>query len=142
MTSTTPRTQPSDERAIANLMVEYAYLNDDFDIDGLGELFANSAFTLDGHTVRNRDEVVALSREIIQMRPDGRSATTHEITNIMITVDAAAGTANGSAYWTLYKTISGEPREALQSGRYADTFVIVDGEWQFVERVATALWHL
>ena len=142
MTSSSLRAQASDERAIADLMVEYAYLNDDFDIDGLGNLFAESAFTLDGHTVRNRDEVVALSQQIIQKRADGRSATTHEITNLMVDVDGDAGTAAGRAYWTLYRTVSGEPRQALQSGRYADTFVRVEGEWRFVERVATTLWHL
>ena len=59
----TPITHPTmpDERAIENLMVEYAYRNDDFDIQGLGELFADAAFTLDGLTVQNRSEVEGLA---------------------------------------------------------------------------------
>ena len=131
-----------DERAIENLMVEYAYRNDDFDIQGLGELFADAAFTLDGLTVQNRSEVEGLAAQIIKARDDGRSATTHEITNVMIQVDPTAATAVGRAYWTLYLTITGQPRQALQSGRYDDSFRKSGDRWSYIERRATTLWRL
>lgn len=142
MSPTTAPSPISDERAIANLMVEYAYRNDDLDVAGLGDLFAESAFTLDGQTVRGREEVVSLAGQMIQPRDDGRSATTHEITNVMVEVDLPAGTAVGQAYWTLYATVTGQPREALQSGRYLDAFENRSGTWRFTERVATTLWRL
>jgi hypothetical protein len=41
----------SSERAIENLNSSYAFLNDDADIAGLGELFANAVCTLDGTTL-------------------------------------------------------------------------------------------
>jgi ketosteroid isomerase-like protein len=132
----------SSERAIANLMALYAYRNDDADIAGLGELYAEAVFTLDGTAARGRDEIEARARGIIQVREDGRSATTHEITNIMIDVDEEMGTAVGRAYWTLYQTVSGKPRVAILSGRYLDRFERRHGEWRFTERTATSLWQL
>ena len=52
----------SSERAIANLIASYAFLNDDADIAGLGELFADAVCTLDGTTARGRHEVETLAR--------------------------------------------------------------------------------
>jgi len=96
----------SSERAIENLVSSYAFLNDDADIVGLGELFADAVCTLDGVTARGRQEVEALARNIIDVGQDGRSTTSHEITNIMIEVDEVGGTAMGRAYWTLYQAVS------------------------------------
>jgi ketosteroid isomerase-like protein len=132
----------SSERAIANLMALYAYRNDDADIAGLGDLYAEAVFTLDGTAARGRDEIEAAARGIIQVREDGRSTTTHEITNIMIDVDEEMGTAVGRAYWTLYQTVPGTPRVAILSGRYFDRFERRDGQWRFTERNATSLWQL
>ncbi|MEU7276169.1 MULTISPECIES: nuclear transport factor 2 family protein [Streptomyces] len=128
------------ECEISNLMSAYAYRNDDYDISGLGDLFADAVFTLDGTAARGRTEIEELARGIIEVRADGRSATTHELTNIMISVDEAAATAVGHAYWTLYRTVPGTPREAVLSGRYLDHFAYRDGRWGFAERRATTLW--
>jgi ketosteroid isomerase-like protein len=130
----------SSERAIENLISSYAFLNDDADISGIGELFAEAVCTLDETTARGREEVETLARNIIDVREDGRSTTTHEITNIMIEVDEVAGTAVGHAYWTLYQTVSGTPRQPVLSGRYLDRFERRDGQWRFAERNATSLW--
>jgi ketosteroid isomerase-like protein len=130
----------SSERAIENLISVYAFLNDDADIAGLGELFADAVCTLDGTTARGRDEIEHLARGIIEVREDGRSTTTHEITNIMIEINEEAGTAVGQAYWTLHQALSGTPRQPLLSGRYLDRFERRDGQWRFAERNATSLW--
>jgi len=130
----------SSERAIANLIASYAFLNDDADIAGLGQLFADAVCTLDGTTARGRQEVETLARTIINVGQDGRSTTSHEITNIMIEIDEEAGTAIGHAYWTLYQTVSGTPRQPVLSGRYLDRFERRDGQWRFAERNATSLW--
>jgi hypothetical protein len=104
----------SSERAIANLMALYAYRNDDADIAGLGDLYADAVFTLDGTAAPN----------------------------IMIDVDEEMGTAVGRAYWTLYQTVPGTPRVAILSGRYPGRFERRDGNWRFTERIATSLWRL
>lgn len=131
----------SSERAIENLISSYAFRNDDADIVGLGELFADAVCTLDGFTARGRQEVEALARNIIDVGQDGRSTTSHEITNIMIEVDEVAGTAVGRAYWTLYQAVSGTSRQPVLSGRYLDRFERRNGQWQFAERTATTRWQ-
>jgi ketosteroid isomerase-like protein len=130
----------SSERAIENLVSSYAFLNDDADFAGLGDLFADAVCTLDGITARGRQEVEALARNIVDVGADGRSTTSHEITNIMIEVDEVGGTAIGRAYWTLYQAVSGTPRQPVLSGRYLDRFERRDGRWRFAERTATSLW--
>jgi hypothetical protein len=130
----------SSERAIENLIASYAFLNDDADIAGLGELFANAVCTLDGTTARGRYEVETLARTIINVGPDGRSTTSHEITNIILDIDEVAGTAVGRAYWTVYQAVSGSPRQPILAGRYHDRFQRRDGVWRFAEWTATTLW--
>jgi hypothetical protein len=130
----------SSERAIENLIASYAFLNDDADIAGLGDLFADAVCTLDGTTARGRDEVETLARTIITVGEDGRSTTSHEITNIMLEIDEVAGTAVGRAYWTVYQAVSGSPRQPILAGRYHDRFECRDGVWRFAEWTATTLW--
>src|SRR6202158_3049676 len=74
----------SSERAIENLIASYAFLNDDADVAGLGELFADAVCTLDGTPARGSHEVETLARTIINVGEDGRSTTSHEFTNIML----------------------------------------------------------
>jgi ketosteroid isomerase-like protein len=130
----------SSERAIENLIASYAFLNDDADIAGLGELFADAVCTLDGTTARGSGEVETLARTIINIGADGRSTTSHEITNIMLDIDEEPGTAVGRAYWTLYLTVSGAPRQPVMAGRYLDRFERRAAGWRFAERTATTLW--
>lgn len=131
----------SSEREIENLISAYAYRNDDADFAGLGDLYADAVFTLDGTSARGREEMETAARDIIRVGEDGRSTTTHEITNIMIEVDEEAGTAVAHAYWTLYQTVSGTPRRPALSGRYLDRFERRDGRWRFAERNATTRWR-
>jgi hypothetical protein len=77
----------SSERAIENLISSYAFLNDDADIAGLGELFADAVFTLDETTARGREEIEHRARGLIQVNEDGASQTRHNITNLIIEVD-------------------------------------------------------
>ena len=52
----------SSERAIENLISSYAFLNDDADIAGLGQLFVGAVFTLDETTARGREEIEQRAR--------------------------------------------------------------------------------
>ena len=136
------QTRISNERALANLIVSYAFANDDADIKKLGDIFENAVFKLAGITATGREEIEAVAGSIIQVMPEGRSSTTHEITNIVIEVDDNGTSAQAQSYWTLYKTVSGQPREAVLSGRYEDIFKYDSSRWTFKERVATILWKL
>jgi hypothetical protein len=137
----TPSAQSSD-RAIANLLAAYAFRNDDADIPGLGDLFAEAVFTLNGDTARGKAEIEAMAGAIIPIASDGRSATSHEITNISIEVNETTGTATASSYWTLYNAVSGEPRQAFLAGHYQDAFGRKDGVWRFTRRDAVVRWSL
>jgi hypothetical protein len=136
------QTRISNERAIANLIVSYAFANDDADITRLGDIFESAVFKLAGITATGREEIEAVAGSIIQVTSEGRSSTTHEITNIMIEVDDTGTSAKARSYWTLYQTISGQPRQAVLSGRYEDIFKFDGSKWTFKERVATILWKL
>jgi ketosteroid isomerase-like protein len=130
----------SSERAIENLISSYAYLNDDADIAGLGELLADAVCTLDATTVRGRDEVEQLARDIIQVNEDGTSLTRHNITNLIIDVDEDAGTATARAYWTVHQSVHGFPQHAVLAGRYQNRFERHDDKWRFTELNATTTW--
>jgi len=132
----------SDERSISNLMVSYAYANDDANIKELGELFKDASIKIGDIAATGRGEIEALAGNLIQPRADGRSSTTHELTNIVIEINEDGISAKGSAYYTLYKTISGTPREAILSGRYSDYFEKQNGQWIFKQRNASLLWML
>jgi hypothetical protein len=140
LTISPPKPSPTSEQEIANLVSAYAFRNDDADIGGLGDLFAEAVFTLDGTTANGRHQVEAIASAMIPVGPDGRSATSHEITNLTMVVDDAAGTATARSYWTVYRSVSGTPREALMAGRYADEFERRHGEWRFTRRDATTRW--
>lgn len=131
----------SSEQAIANLVAAYAFLNDDADIGGLGDLFAEAIFTLDGAVARGKAEIEAMAAAIIPIGPDGRSATSHEITNLSIEMDDEAGSATAQSYWTLYQAVSGTPRQAVLAGRYRDEFSRANGRWRFARREAVIRWR-
>ena len=130
----------SSERAIENLISSYAYLNDDTDIAGLGDLFADATFTLDGATARGRDEVEERARDMIPVNLDGTSRTRHHITNLIIEVDEEAGTATARAYWTVLSSARGLPQQPVLAGRYQNRFERHDGTWRFTELKATTTW--
>jgi len=130
------------ERAIENLMVSYAYANDDANIKRLGDLFEKAVITIDKITASGRKEIEALAGQLIVPGADGWSSTTHEITNIMIEMNTDGKSAQGSTYWTLYQTVSGTLRVAVISGRYQDKFELINKQWIFKVRNASILWKL
>jgi ketosteroid isomerase-like protein len=129
------------EMSIANLISAYAFRNDDADFTALGDLFSDAVFVLDDTVARGRDEIETMARAIIEVGTDGRSTTTHEITNVMIDVNDKAGTAEARSYWTVYRTVLGSPRVPVLSGRYLDRFTHMEQGWRFAERHATTLWN-
>jgi 3-phenylpropionate/cinnamic acid dioxygenase small subunit len=91
-------------------------------------------------SARGRDEIEAVTGAMIGTNPDGTSATSHTISNLIIEVDEDAGTAEARAYWTLLRCVPGLPLEPVRSGRYRDRFERRDGAWRFVQRTATTTW--
>jgi ketosteroid isomerase-like protein len=135
-----PHASVSSERAIENLISSWAFLNDDADIAGLGELFADAVFTLDETTARGREEIEQRARDVIKVNEEGTSQTQHHIVNLIIEVDEEAGTATARAYWTVLRSVRGLPQQPVLAGRYHGRFERRDGEWRFTELHATTTW--
>jgi hypothetical protein len=136
-----PGTEPSDaaaSRVIENLIATYAFLVDDGEFAGLGDLLADAGFSLNGGpAVRGRDAIERLARETLQTYGDGTPRTRHVTTNIIIEVDEQAGTATSRSYFTVFQSLPGFPLQAIASGRYQDRFQQRDGRWRFIQRLVT-----
>lgn len=126
-------TDASDQ--IRNLLGEYCERIDAGDFDGVGALFADGALADEHGTelARGAEGVAAFYRSGTMLH-DGSPRTKHLVSNTVLEVDDAAGTATArSSYTVLQQT----PRLALQpiiTGRYRDRFVRGDGRWRFAER--------
>lgn len=125
----------TDERCIENLISRYAFLVDDGDFEGLGDLLDHCDFTLGaGPAVRGRAAVVSLARGALQLHSDGTPRTRHVTSNVLIEIDASAGTATGRAYYTVFQAVGDFPLQAVACGTYLDRFERLEGVWRFAER--------
>ena len=121
--------------AIRNLLGRYCELIDDGDFDGVGRLFAEGVLADEHGAVlaSGADGVAAFYRRGTLLH-DGRPRTKHVVTNTVVDVDTAAGTAVArSSYLVLQAT----PRTALHAiitGRYHDRFALGRDGWGFSER--------
>jgi 3-phenylpropionate/cinnamic acid dioxygenase small subunit len=126
---------PSSEREIENLIARYAFLVDDGDFTGLGELLDCAEFTLGATTVRGAAPIQRLAAEALQVYADGTPRTRHVTTNLIIEVDERAGTATSRSYYTVLQQTDGFALQPIATGRYHDTFERIGDTWQFASRV-------
>ncbi len=70
----------------------------------------------------------------VTVYPDGTPRTKHVVTNPIIEVDAAAGTATCRSYYTVFQQAGDFALQPIVAGRYHDQFERVDGKWRFVFR--------
>ena len=105
------------------------------DLDGVADLFVHGAVSGDAHPdpVFGRDAVRELYRATLAN--DGterrlRVATT----DLQITIDEQAGTASCTSTFIVHAPGAADDDEPLFLGRYADTFALIDGRWEFTRR--------
>lgn len=136
---------------IANLLYTYARLVDSGDYAGVGRLFAHARLTAEHSDmdVRGAEAVEAHYARTTRLYPDTRSPKTkHVMTNPIIEVDEAAGTATCHACYTVLQATEALPLQPIITGRYEDTFERVDGRWRytgkkfFVDQVGDLSQHL
>ena len=65
---------------------------------------------------------------------DGTPLTKHVITNPIVEVDEAAGTASCRSYYTVFQQTDDFPLQPVIEGRYHDEFERVDGVWRWSYR--------
>jgi 3-phenylpropionate/cinnamic acid dioxygenase small subunit len=118
------------DRQIENLIARYAFLVDDGDFAGLGELLEAADFTL----VHGKAAVEELALSTLRTYADGTPRTRHVTTNLIIDVNEEAGTATSRSYFTVMQQADGFPLQPVATGRYRDAFERHDGTWHFTSR--------
>jgi 3-phenylpropionate/cinnamic acid dioxygenase small subunit len=121
-------------RQIENLISRYAFLVDDGDFAGLGDLLDAADFTLGPNTVRGKAAVEELALNTLRTYADGTPRTRHVTTNLIIDVDEEKGTATSRSYFTVMQQADGFPLQPVATGRYRDAFERRDGTWHFTSR--------
>jgi 3-phenylpropionate/cinnamic acid dioxygenase small subunit len=125
---------PSHFQAIENLIATYAERVDAGDFAGVAELLADATFTGGAGSVSGRDAIEKMLRESLIVYDDGTPRTKHVTTNVVIEVDAEAGTAVSRSYFTVLQALPDLALQPIVSGRYQDRFERREGHWRFVER--------
>jgi 3-phenylpropionate/cinnamic acid dioxygenase small subunit len=128
------------ETEIANLLYTYAEFMDSGDFAGAADLFRHARLRVSGEGGRDgagtvdSDTMLSLWRGMVIVYPDGTPRTKHVITNPIIDVDDAGGTATCRSYYTVLQQTDDFPLQVIVMGRYHDRFERADGRWRFSYR--------
>jgi hypothetical protein len=123
----------SDVSEITALIHEYAFRLDAGDLDGVAVLFANAELRSTRHdrVRRGTAEARALYDSVV-LYDDGTPRTMHQLTNVTVEVTGERATAR--TYFAVLQ-VTGPGLHPILAGEYRDRFALVDGRWQFTERV-------
>jgi hypothetical protein len=132
----------SSEVAVTNVLYRYAEMIDSGRFEELGDgLFAHAEFIVAPPPAPRLDGR-AMSRLLVATtirHADGTPRTKHVVTNPIIDVNEAAGTATCRSYYTVLQQTETLPLQPIVAGRYHDHFARIDGEWCFTQRDYTML---
>jgi hypothetical protein len=78
--------------------------------------------------------MLAVWQSHVRIYPDGTPRTKHVITNPIIEIDEAAGTATCRSYYTVLQGTADLPLQVICAGRYHDLFAKDDSGWHFTAR--------
>lgn len=121
--------------AITNLLYRYAELMDAGQLEEVAGMFAQARVTMGGgRVVEGSTPMLEQWRAFVRIHPCGTPRTRHVITNPIIEVDEAAGTASCRSVYTVFQQTPELPLQAIASGRYHDTFERVGSVWRFATR--------
>ncbi|HLG92621.1 MAG TPA: nuclear transport factor 2 family protein [Acidimicrobiales bacterium] len=130
---------PSDTQAVANLVYSYAERLDSGDFEGLARLFERASFraSFAGRTEVHRgyDQVLSVFKRLVRTYEDGTPRTKHQVTNLVVEIDEAAGLARCRSYFCVLQQAPGLPLQPIIAGRYHDEFVKDQGTWRFADRL-------
>lgn len=120
--------------AIPQLLYRYAEAIDAGDLAGAAALFDHARIRMRGGEELDSAALLASWRKRVVIHPCGTPRTRHVVTNPIIDVDEAAGTASCRSCYTVLQQTDTLPLQVIASGRYLDTFARVDGGWRFASR--------
>lgn len=128
-------------REIENLLHTYAERIDAGDLEGVADLFARGRIAASPEappdlTFEGRERVLALYRGSTRIYDDdGTPHTKHVTTNSIIEVEDGASSASARSYYTVFQQVGDMPLQPIITGRYHDTFHLLDGRWWFDTRI-------
>jgi len=120
--------------AICNLLYRYAEAIDEGRLEDAAALFRHARIETGAAGPLDADGLLALWRRILVIHPCGTPRTRHLVTNPILDIDEAAGTATSRSCFTVMQATDDLPLQIIASGRYHDRLARIDGEWCFVER--------
>ena len=125
---------------IMNLVYSYPERIDAGDFAGVGELFADAIFeTEGGERLRGSEAVEANFKRWTRRYPDdGTPHTRHCVSNPVVEIDEAAGTAVVRYYMTVFQRTAAFPLQPVWANRYEDRFVRDNGCWRYAHRTGFA----
>lgn len=129
-------------QACANLIAQYAYLNDERRFEELVEFFTEDAVlyrpSASDHGIRGRQAIL----EAFRKRPED-TMTFHVTSDVLIEVDSA-GTARGRSRILLFSKsrsreggMSASDINPVVPGVFRDSFELTERGWKFSERRGT-----
>jgi 3-phenylpropionate/cinnamic acid dioxygenase small subunit len=127
---------------ILNLVHRYPELIDAGDFDGVAELLRDAVVVFAGNEgavlgeVSGIDAVKAMYRGV-RIYPDGTPRTRHVISNEVVEVDEAEGTAVCRYYITVFQQTDDFPLQPVWANRYEDELRRVDGRWRIERRLGS-----
>jgi 3-phenylpropionate/cinnamic acid dioxygenase small subunit len=121
--------------AITNLLYRYAELMDAGQLEEVAAMFSYARVTLGGgKVVEGAAPMLEQWRAFVRIHPCGTPRTRHVITNPILEIDEAAGTASCRSVYTVLQQTPELPLQVIASGRYHDTFERAGGVWRFATR--------
>ena len=123
-------------RAIENLLNVYAETIDAGDFAALGDIFSRATILAPAgdEGFHGRDAIRGMYETSTRVYEDGTPKTQHNMSNVWIEVDEAAGTASARLCFTVMQQLPDLPLQVIIAGRYRDRFARDENGWYFVER--------
>jgi hypothetical protein len=121
---------------IERLIFTYARCVDSADWNGLGALFVDASVRTNANddVVRGGEAVAALWAGVNKVHEDGTLRTRHMLTNLLFDIDEPGAKAVVESYFMVFQQTQRLALQPIAGGRYRDSFVRVDGAWQFEEK--------
>lgn len=120
---------------IGNLLARYCECIDAGNLTGASLLFEHARLKMVTSTeLQDHKALLALLQQAIILYPDGTPKTRHIISNLIIDIDEAAGTATSRCCYTVFQATENIPLQVIAAGRYFDRFEQVGGRWRFTYR--------
>ena len=116
---------------ICNLLYRYAECMDSGQLVEAAELFRYARVQVQRQHFIDHTALLRLWQQRIKLYPCGTPRTRHVISNPIIDIDEASGTATIRAYYTVLQATEDLLLQPIAAGRYLDEFERVDGVWRF-----------